>query len=87
LNNEEYVYTAGAKTRQPKSHELWLSDHFNTSLFFGWRGKISKGRNAPIANVHFHIDNVLNHIDLLARGMNAYYTDSRSYSVRFTIDY
>ena len=87
LNNEEYVYTPGAKTRQPKSHELWLSDHLNTSLFFGWRGKISKGRNAPIANVHFHIDNVLNHIDLLARGMNAYYTDSRSYSLRFTLDY
>ena len=37
--------TAGAKTRQPKSHELWLSDRL-ASLFFGWRGKISKGRNA-----------------------------------------
>ncbi len=87
LDNQEYAYTPGAKTRQPKSYELWLSDHFSTSLFLGWRGKINKDKNAPIANFHLHVDNAFNNIDLLARGINAYYTDSKSVSIRFTLDY
>ena len=87
LDSEEYVITPGAKTNQPKSHELWLSDHLSTSIFVGWRGKINRLKNAPIANIHLQVDNAFNEIDLLARGINAYYTDSRSYSFRFTLDY
>jgi hypothetical protein len=53
---------------KPKSHEVWLSDHFNTTVFLGWRSKLfGKGRSASTFNFHFAVDNLLNAVDLVAR--------------------
>jgi outer membrane receptor protein involved in Fe transport len=73
---------------EPKSHEVWLSDHFNTTVFLGWRGKLfGKGRSAPTFNFHFAVDNLLNAVDLVARGRNAAFTESRTFSLRASVNF
>lgn len=73
---------------EPRRHNVWLSDHFNTTVFMGWRGKVfGKGRNAPICNFHFAVDNLLNAVDLVARGQNAAFTESRTYSFRVSVNF
>lgn len=72
----------------PKRHELWLSDHFNTTVFAGWRGKLfGKGPTAPTFNFHFAVDNLFNAVDLVARGRSAAFTESRTFSIRTTVTF
>lgn len=74
--------------RDPKRHEVWLSDNFNTTIFAGWRGKFfGKGQSAPIVNIQFTIDNLFDVVDLVARGRNAAFTESRTYGIRASITF
>jgi outer membrane receptor protein involved in Fe transport len=76
------------KKKDPKRHEVWLSDHFNTQVFIGWRGKLfGGGRDAPNVNIQFTVDNLFNAIDLIARGENAGYTESRTFNLRATVSF
>lgn len=72
----------------PKRHEVWLSDNFNTTIFAGWRGKLmGKGRSAPVVNIQLTIDNLFDVVDLVARGNNAAFTESRTYGIRASITF
>ena len=72
----------------PKRHNVWLSDHLNTTVFLGWRGKLfGKGRSAPTFNFHFAVDNLFNAVDLVARGRNAAFTESRTFSLRASVNF
>jgi hypothetical protein len=74
--------------KDPKRHEVWLSDNFNTIVFIGWHGKLfNKSRIAPIYNFHFTVDKLFNAVDLVARGRNAAYTESRTFNFRAAVSH
>ena len=73
---------------QPKKHKVYLSDHLETSVFLGWRGKLfNKTRTAPVYNFQLTVDNLFDAIDLVNRGSNAYYTENRTISLRAGIQF
>jgi outer membrane receptor protein involved in Fe transport len=73
---------------QPKKHKVYLSDHLETSVFLGWRGKLfNKTRTAPVYNFQLTVDNLFDAIDLVNRGSNAYYTENRTISLKAGIQF
>jgi outer membrane receptor protein involved in Fe transport len=73
---------------QPKKHKVYLSDHLETSVFLGWRGKLSnKTRTAPVYNFQLTVDNLFDAIDLVNRGSNAFYTENRTISLKAGIQF
>ena len=57
--------------------QLRLQDQMTTNLFFGWAGKLAKGRNVPYTRFQVNINNLFNDIDLISTGSNPRYTDSK----------
>jgi outer membrane receptor protein involved in Fe transport len=73
---------------QPKKHKVYLSDHLETSVFLGWRGKLfNKTRTAPVYNFQLTVDNLFDAIDLVNRGSNAYYTENRTISLKAGVQF
>ena len=73
---------------QPKKHKVYLSDHLETSVFLGWRGKLfNKTRTAPVYNFQLTVDNLFDAIDLVNRGSNAFYTENRTISLKAGIQF
>jgi len=73
---------------QPKKHQVYLSDHLETSVFLGWRGKLfNKTRTAPVYNFQLTVDNLFDAIDLVNRGSNAFYTENRTISLKAGIQF
>ena len=73
---------------QPKKHKVYLSDHLETSVFLGWRGKLfNKTRTAPVYNFQLTVDNLFDAIDLVNRGSNAYFTENRTISLKAGIQF
>ncbi|MGB0272520.1 MAG: TonB-dependent siderophore receptor [Opitutales bacterium] len=73
-----------------RSHRVWLSDHFSTTVFFGWGGQLPgmKGRGAPRFNVHVAFDNLFDAVDLIAKGNGqAGFTSPRSWSIRASVNF
>lgn len=73
---------------QPKKHKVYLSDHLETSVFLGWRGKLfNKTRTAPVYNFQLTVDNLFNAIDLVNRGSTAFYTENRTISLKAGVQF
>jgi len=73
---------------QPKKHKVYLSDHFETSVFVGWRGKLfNKSRTAPVYNFQVTVDNLFDAIDLVNRGSTAFYTENRTISLKAGVQF
>jgi len=80
--------TDGNEDVQPKKHKVYLSDHLETSVFIGWRGKLfNKTRTAPVYNFQLTVDNLFDAIDLVNRGSNAFYTENRTISLKAGIQF
>ena len=76
------------EVKQPKKHKVYLSDHFETSVFAGWRGKLfNKSRTAPVYNFQITVDNLFDAIDLVNRGSTAYYTENRTISLKAGVQF
>jgi hypothetical protein len=48
---------------------------------------MGKGRSAPVVNIQLTIDNLFDVVDLVARGNNAAFTESRTYGIRASITF
>ena len=73
---------------QPKKHKVYLSDHLETSVFVGWRGKLfNKSRTAPVYNFQVTVDNLFDAIDLVNRGSTAFYTENRTISLKAGVQF
>lgn len=74
--------------KQPKKHEVWLDDNFETSVFVGWRGKLfDKKKDAPTYNVQLTCINLFDAVDVVARGNNAVYTEDRTFVLRAGVQF
>jgi outer membrane receptor protein involved in Fe transport len=70
----------------PRTHDIWLDDHLETALFLGWRGKLSKGRDAPHWGFQVTVNNVFDTVDLISTG-NARYTQGRTVTVKGSVKF
>lgn len=77
----------GELIAEPEGYDLWLDDNFETTVFLGWRGKLTKGKDAPLYNVQLSVSNLFDERDLIATGNNARYTDGRRASIRASIEF
>jgi outer membrane receptor protein involved in Fe transport len=76
------------EVKQPKKHKVYLSDHLETSVFVGWRGKLfNKSRTAPVYNFQVTVDNLFDAIDLVNRGSTAFYTENRTISLKASVQF
>lgn len=70
----------------PRTHEIWLQDHMETALFVGWRGKFTKGLDAPAWNFQVTANNLFDTVDLVSTG-NAYYTQGRTLNFKASVEF
>lgn len=76
----------GIPGQAAKTHEIWLEDHFETAVFLGWRGKLFKGKDSPLWNFQFTVNNVFDQVDLISSG-NARYTDGRTAAFKASVKF
>ncbi|MDP4612069.1 MAG: TonB-dependent receptor [Opitutales bacterium] len=71
-----------------ESFDIWLSDSFETGIFFGWSGRLfNHEKDAPKYSFQFAVDNLFDERDLIASGNNARYTDGRRARLKFSVDF
>lgn len=70
----------------PRTHEIWLDDSLETTVFVGWRGKFTSGKDAPLWNFQVTVNNVFDSIDLISTGQ-ARYTQGRTFNFKTSVKF
>ena len=78
---------ADAADENARSYELWLEDHFETTVFFGWSGLLKKAPGDPRLNLQLTVNNLFDEIDLINTGLTARYTNGRRFSLRASLQF
>ncbi|CAA6676301.1 MULTISPECIES: TonB-dependent siderophore receptor [unclassified Lentimonas] len=67
--------------------ELWLDDHFETSLFAGWSCKMGKSQEAPKLSLKVIVKNVFDEVSYVAKSNGAQYTNPRTFGLQAAVDF
>ncbi len=76
-----------------RGYELWLDDHFETTVFVGWSGPLKKipvlkkVPGQPRLNLQFTVNNLFDEVDLISTGLTARYTNGRRCSLRASLEF
>ncbi|MBL6838972.1 MAG: TonB-dependent receptor [Puniceicoccaceae bacterium] len=70
----------------PRTHEIWLDDNLETTVFVGWRGKFAQGKDAALWNFQFTVNNLFDSIDLISTGQ-ALYTQGRTLNLKASVKF
>jgi len=70
----------------PRTHEIWLEDSFETTVFVGWRGKFASGKDARLWNFQVTVNNVFDSVDLVTTGQ-ARYTEGRTVNFKASVKF